>query len=203
MRHVIAVLAIALVVGGLASCGATRPSKYYELQVPAAHPQAGGSNAYPVALVVGRLTAPHLYRDDRIVYRTGPEQLGTYEYHRWAEPPTEMLEAILLRRLRESGRYRSVQLLRSNARGDFIIRGRLHNFEEVSGSPLVARVALEIELDEVKTGTTVWSQFYSHDEPVNGKDVSAVVEALNRNVQQGLAQITDGIEQYFASHPPK
>ncbi len=203
MRHVIAVLVIAPLVGGLAGCGATRPSKYYELQVPASSPQEGGSNTYPVALLVGRLTAPHLYRDDRIVYRTGPEQLGTYEYHRWAEPPTEMLEAILLRRLRESGRYRTVQLLRSNARGDFIIRGRLHNFEEVSGSPLAARVALEIELDELKTGTTVWSQFYSHDEPVNGKDVSAVVQALNRNVQQGLAQITDGIEQYFASHPPK
>ena len=202
MRHVIAVLVIAPLVGGLAGCGATRPSKYYELQVSAAPPRAGGSNAYPVALLVGRLTAPHLYRDDRIVYRTGPEQLGTYEYHRWAEPPTEMLEAILLRRLRESGRYRTVQLLRSNARGDFVIRGRLHNFEEISGSPLVARVALEIELYELKTGTTVWSQFYSHDEPVNGKDVSAVVQALNRNVQQGLAQITDGIEQYFASHPP-
>jgi ABC-type uncharacterized transport system auxiliary subunit len=105
--------------------------------------------------------------------------------------------------LRESGRYRSVQLLRSSARGDYILRGRLFNFEEVSGSPLAARLALEIELYDVKSSTTVWSQFYSRDEPVSGKDVSAVVHALNQNVQQGLAQITAGIEQYFAGHPTK
>ncbi len=181
MRRVITVIGVALGVAGLVSCGgAARPSKYYHLALPAMPPQAGAANAYPVALLVGRLTAPHLYRDDRIVYRNGAQELGTYEYHRWAEPPTEMLEGILLRILRDSGRYQTVQLLRSNARGDFIVRGRLHNFEEISGEPMLARVALEIELYDIKTGTTVWSQFYSHDEPVNAKQVPAVVEALNR-----------------------
>ncbi len=204
MRHVIGIGAIAVLVAGLTACGgASRPSKYYQLQVPAASPPAAGSDPYPVALLVGRFTAPHLYRDARIVYRTGSEQLGTYQYHRWAEPPTEMLEAILMRLLREAGRYRTVQLLRSNARGDYIVRGRLHNFEELAGRAPAARVTLEIELYDVKSGTTVWSQFYSHDEPVNGKDVPAVVQALDRNVQRGLAQITAGIEQYFAAHPPK
>ncbi len=203
MRRVICVLAVTLGVVGLAGCGgAARPSKYYQLALPALPLPAAGADAYPVALLVGRLTAPHLYRDDRIVYRTGAEQLGTYEYHRWAEPPTEMLEAMLLRMLRQSRRYHTVQLLRSSSRGDFILRGRLDNFEEVSGEQILARVALEIELFEVKSGTTVWSQFYSHDEPVKSKEVPAVVEALNRNVQQGLAQITAGIDQYFASHPP-
>jgi ABC-type uncharacterized transport system auxiliary subunit len=204
MHQRIAVFAVALATGGLAACGgAARPSKYYALEVPATPSHSGAANPYPVALLVGRLTAPHLYRDDRIVYRTGPEQLGTYEYHRWAEPPTEMVEAALLRMLRESGRYRTVQTLRSNAQGDYILRGRLHNFEEVSGAQLTARVAMEIELYEIKTGTTVWSQFYSHDEPVNGKEVPAVVEGLDRNVQRGLEQITAGVAQYFASHPPK
>ena len=204
MRRVNRVVTVALGVVGLAGCGgAARPSKYYQLALPAMPSAATGADAYPVALLVGRLTAPHLYRDDRIVYRAGAEQLGTYEYHRWAEPPTEMLEVILLRMLRQSGRYQTVQLLRSNTRGDFILRGHLQSFEEISGEPIRARVALEIELFEVKSGTTVWSQFYSHDEPVNGKDVSAVVEGLDRNVQQGMAQITAGIDHYFASHPPK
>ncbi|MFY9584382.1 MAG: ABC-type transport auxiliary lipoprotein family protein [Candidatus Acidiferrales bacterium] len=204
MRRVNCVVAVALGVVGLAGCGgAARPSNYYQLAVPASPPPATGTEVYPVALLMGRLTAPHLYRDDRIVYRTGGEQMGTYEYHRWAEPPTEMLEAILLRMLRQSGRYQTVQLLRSNSRGDFIIRGRLHNFDEIAGKPILARVALEIELFEIKSGTTVWSQFYSHDEPVKSKEVPAVVEALDRNVRQGMAQITAGIDQYFASHAPK
>ncbi len=203
MCRVIAVLALTLVAGALAGCGGTRPSKYYQLEVPQVPSAAGARDPYPVALLVGRVTAPHLYRDDRIVYRTGPEQLGTYQYHRWAEPPTEMLEAILLRMLRNSGRYRTVQSLRSNARGDYIVRGRLQNLEEISAGSLAARVAFEIELYEIKTGTTVWSQFYSHDEPVNGKGVAEVVAALDRNVQHGLELITAGLDQYFATHSPK
>jgi ABC-type uncharacterized transport system auxiliary subunit len=200
MRRTLAVIGIPLVLAVMAGCGATRPSKYYTLEVPDTPSAAGHS--YPVSLLVGRFAAPHLFRDDRLVYRSRSAEMGTYEYHRWAEPPTEMLEAMLVRLLRASGQYRSVELLRSNARGDYIVRGRLSALEEVDdGSPL-ARVALEIELYSPKTGTTVWSRLYRHDEPVNGKSVPAVVEALNRNVQSGLAEIVAGLNQYFAEHPP-
>ncbi len=183
------------------ACGAARPNNYYMLELPSSRPAATGT--LPVSLLVGRMAAPHIFRDDRIVYRSGSTQMGTYEYHRWSEPPTEMLEAMLIRLLRDSGRYQSVQSQRSNARGDFILRGRLFHLEEVSGPPLLARVAFEIELYDVKNGTTVWSQYYSHDEPVSAKEVPAVVEALTRNVQAGLQQVIAGLDQYFASHPPK
>ena len=200
-RTALIIPTLALVIWGLAGCGGARPSKYYTLQVPAG--SAAPLNTYPVDLLVGRITAPHLYRDDRIVYRTGSTQMGTYEYHRWAEPPTEMLEAMLVRLLRSSGKYRSVQHLRSNARGNFILRGRLHNFEEVAGGGLAGRVVMEIELYNQETGATAWSHFYSRDEPVNGNDVPAVVEALNRNVQRGLELLAAGLDDYFAKHPPK
>jgi ABC-type uncharacterized transport system auxiliary subunit len=203
MRQAIAGLAVALAVVTLAGCGAARPSKYYKLEVAAAPPVASSNDAYPVGLLVGRLTAPHLFREDRIVYRTGPGQMGTYDNHRWAEPPTEMIEVALLHMLRASGRYRTVQLLQSNARGDYIVRGRLQDLEELAGKSLGARVTLVVELYEIKSGTTVWSEPYSHDEPVNGKTVADVVDALTRNVQHGLEQAVGGINQYFATHPQK
>ncbi len=201
MLRKIAIALLAVAAAGLAGCGAARPSKYYQLDVPAAPP--AGTTAYPVALLVGRITAPHLFRDDRLVYRTGPGQLGTYEYHRWAEPPTDMLEAMLVRMLRGSGRYGTVQLLRSNARGDYIVRGRLHEMDELSGTPLTARVTFEVELYEIKSGTTVWSRAYSHDERVAGKDVPAVVAALNRNVQRGMSEVVASLDAYFAAHPQR
>ena len=200
MRHSLMSLTLPLALL-LSACGASRPNKYYAIELPSSRPASSGT--LPVSLLVGHIAAPHVFRDDRIVYRTGSTELGTYEYHRWVEPPTEMLEAMLIRLLRDSGRYQSVQMQRSNARGDFILRGRLTDLEEVSGPPVMARVALEIELYDVKDGATVWSQYYSYDEPVQGKQVSAVVEALTRNVHAGLQQITAGLDQYFASHPPK
>jgi ABC-type uncharacterized transport system auxiliary subunit len=92
--------------------------------------------------------------------------------------------------------------MRSNARGDYLLQGRLYDFKEVSGSQLVARVAVEYELQETKSGTTAWSHYYAHDEPVSGKDVSAVVAGLDRNVQGIVAQVKAALEQYFAEHPP-
>ena len=189
----------------LSSCGAARPNKYYTLDIPAAAPASG--SAYNVSLLVGRITTPQLYRDDRIVYRTGASQLGTYEYHRWAEPPAAMLEAMLLHMVRSSGKFSSVQELASNTQGDYILRGRLHNFEEVSQPSLGARVVLELELYDRAGGNVVWSHFYSHDEPVtaSGKnvEVTAVVEALNRNVRRGLDEALASLDSWFAKNPKR
>jgi len=159
------------------------------------------SDPYPVNLLLGPLMASHLYREDRIVYSSGSESMGTYEYHRWAEPPTEMIEEVLLRELRASGRYRGVNFLRSGARGDYVISGRLYDFKEVSGSPLLARVTFELAMRDNRTSSTVWNHSYSHDEPVSGKDVSAVVAALNRSVQRGVNEFRSSLNQYFSAHP--
>ena len=186
----------------IAGCGAARPSKYYQLTMPAEMTAATNANPLPVTLQLGLLTGSHLYREDHIVYSSAGQSMGTYEYQRWAEPPTEMIQDVLFRQLRASGRYRSVTMLRSYARGDFVLRGRLYDFKEVEANPAVARVALEYELRDAKTGVTVWSQFYSHDEPVGGKDVGSVVAALDRNIQGIIGQVRGGLDQYFTTHPP-
>ena len=186
----------------LGGCGATRPSKYYQLTIPgdAADGQAG---PVPATLLVGSLFASHLYREDRIVYSGSGEQMGTYEYQRWAEPPTEMIEEVLLRELRSSGRYRAVYTHRSSMNGDFLVRGRLYDFKEVSGNGEVARLTVDFEMRDLKNNTPVWTHYYQHDEPVNGKDVPAVVAALDKNVQACVKEVLAGLDQYFASHPAK
>src|SRR5437660_12088671 len=137
------ITSIALLIGLLSGCGATRPSKYYQLTVPADAPAVERADAVPVSLLLGGLMTSHLYREDRIVYGNGPEQLGTYEYQRWADPPTEMIQEVLLRELRATGHYRAVHVRRSNMPGDFAIRGRLYDFKEVDGSATSTRVTLE------------------------------------------------------------
>src|SRR6266704_1741038 len=149
------VLAIVLVAGLLSGCGATRPSKYYQLTVPTDPPAVEKVDAVPVSLLLGGLMTSHLYREDRIVYGNGSEQLGTYEYQRWAEPPAEMIQEILLRELRASGRYRAVHYRRSNMQGDFALRGHLYDFKEVTGPQMSARVTLDLEMRDLKSGATM------------------------------------------------
>jgi ABC-type uncharacterized transport system auxiliary subunit len=199
-RHTLILLICAFVVTG---CGATRPAKYYQLTLPTdngADPPPG--EVYPATILMGPILSSHLYREDHIVYSSNDENMGTYEYQRWTEPPTEMIQDVLFRALRSSGRYRSVYAQRSSIRGDYLLHGHLYDFKEVTGASMSARLALELELRDTKTGNTVWNHLYNHDEPVSGKSVSAVVAALNRNVQRATNEFTASLAQYFSAHPP-
>lgn len=198
--------ALALCLAGIftASCGASRPVKYYVLDPGETHPAPAAASArYPITLLVARLGSSHLYRDDRLVYGSGPVELGTYEYHRWAEPPIEMVQDALIDALRSTGDYRSVAAIASNLRGEYILRGRLDSLDEVDKPEITARVSIELELFDPRAGATVWTGTYSHDEPVKGKTVPDVVEAMDRNLRSGVQQLAANLGQYFAEHPPQ
>jgi ABC-type uncharacterized transport system auxiliary subunit len=195
--------ALMLWLGMLNGCGAARPNKFYQLTASEDGTSGAAPAPYPVTLVLGPITSSDLYRGDQIVYTSNGQAMGLYQYHRWAEPPPEMIHDVLLRELRLSGRYQQVYSLRSDVRGDYRLRGRLYDFREVDGDRLAARVAFEFELQNSETGMIVWKRYYSHDEPVDGKDVTAVVVAMNRDVLSGLDEIRGGLEQYFSTRARK
>ena len=185
----------------VAGCGAARPINYYVLDVGPA-PASTAPAQFPITLLVARVTSPDLYRDDRLVYSYGEVRLGTYEYERWAGPPVAIVRDMLIASLRRSGQYRSVTPIGSNLRGDYVIHGRLYALDEVDKPELAARFSLEIDLYDVKSGTMLWNDSYTHDEPVNGKRVADVVVAMDRNVRAGLQQLTTNLGAYFANHGP-
>jgi ABC-type uncharacterized transport system auxiliary subunit len=194
-----------LIAGTLAGCGAARPVKYYVIDAGFA-PATPPSNALPIVLLVSRVSSSSLYRDDRLVYGSGPVQLGTYEYERWATSPAEMMQNLLVTSLRSTGNYRSVSKIASNVRGDYLVRGNLSALSEVDAPALAARFSFQLELFDPKTGVTVWSDSYSHDEPVVSSakkpKVTDVILAMDQNVRAGLTQLSASLGQYFANHPP-
>lgn len=198
MKNTFLLFALTLSLGVLAGCGAARPNKFYQITVPPDTGQGSHPAPFPVTLLVGPIKSSQLYREDHIVYTSEAQAMGTYQYHRWAEPPTEMIRDVLSRELRLSGRYRNVYSLGSDVRGDYLLRGQLYDFREIEGNSVVVRVTLEFELRDTRTGTTVWTRYFSHDEPVNGKDISGVVAAMDRDVQGGLHELANGLDQYFS-----
>jgi ABC-type uncharacterized transport system auxiliary subunit len=185
-----------------AACGAPRPVKYYVIDMPSTS-AVSAATPIPITLLVARVTASHLYHDDRLVYGSGPVQLGTYEYDRWAESPADMVQRLLISTLRSTGQYAAVARVSSNVRGDYVLRGQLNEMYGVDQPALVARFSLQLELYDPQGRATIWNQTYTHDEPVQGKTVPAIVEAMDRNVAAGMQQLSSGLSQYFAAHPPQ
>ncbi len=193
---------VALFASLAAGCTTARAPRYYYLSSPSVSAQAG-TTPFPVTILVGRVNAPRVLRDDRIIYGMTAVELGIDDYHRWAETPPEMLEQMLVTRLRNSGQYKAVQRLSSSARGDYVLRGHLFALNEMdSASGIKARFSFQLELFDPKTGTVVWSERYLHDEPVEKKSVTSVVEALQKNVTAGLDQLAGSLAQYFALKQP-
>jgi ABC-type uncharacterized transport system auxiliary subunit len=185
----------------LSACGGGRPIHYYTVELPPT-PEPSTS-VYPITLLIGRIGSPEIMEDEAIVYRSGPNSIGTYDYHHWVEPPVRMLKVVLFRRLRASGKYQSVADLGSAAQGDYVLQGRLYDFEEVdTGGSIAALVSMEFELLDRRTRKTVWTHFYSRTVPVQGKQISDVVAALDHNLSQGLDEIADGLNTYFSANLP-
>src|SRR5215472_8980810 len=105
MRRLITCVVGLLAAVGLSGCGTGRPIKYYTLELPPAPKPSG--NPYPLTLLIGRITAPEILQDGPIAYRSGPNEIGVYNYHHWMEPPVRMARLALIQQLRASGRYGS------------------------------------------------------------------------------------------------
>jgi ABC-type uncharacterized transport system auxiliary subunit len=190
---------ISLLALGLSGCGSSKRITYYTVQMPLAPTRT--TSAFPVSLLVGSIGGPPIYRDSQIAYRVGTNEIGVYQYSRWIDPPVEMVKVKLLRILKQSGDYQSVAGLGSATNGQYIVRGRLYNFDEVDGASISSQVSMEFELYDRKSGKVVWQHFYSQSEPAQSKEISAVVTALDTNLDRGLQEVAAGLNQYFSANP--
>jgi ABC-type uncharacterized transport system auxiliary subunit len=126
-----------------AGCVATRPAHYYTLGPGA--PAATQSKPGGFILLVGNIATPEALQDGRIRYRTGSNEAGAYEYHRWTERPGSMVRNALIRALRDSGKYQRVLESGSSVNGDYLLRGKLEEFDEVDGASIRPKISLHVE----------------------------------------------------------
>src|SRR6266852_3572699 len=196
MRSVISICMV--MAGGLmgASCAvATRPVHYYTIEP--ASPPSDQVKSDGLILLVGSIATPEALQDGRIRYRTGSNEAGAYEYHRWTERPGSMVRNSLLRALRASGKYQRVPESTSSASGDYLVRGKLYEFGEVDNASILTRISLQVELVDKKTNRSVWDRLVEREEPVGGKRVADVVQSLDRNLQHVVRETAEQIDKFL------
>jgi len=108
-----------------------------------------------------------------------------------------MISESLVRTLSASGKYRSVIEASSSATGDYILRGRLYEFDEVDGETIQTSISLRVDLVDMKIRQAVWGDLVQHEEPVRGKTIQDVVASLDRNLQAVVKETAEGIGHFL------
>ncbi len=175
----------------LSSCAPTHHIQYYAINLP----PAGEAVVNPsgLTLVVGRIELAPALQDGRIRYRSGKTEVGGYENHRWSESPSVALRDGLIRLLRASGKYQSVSQAGASAGGDYLVRGKLHEFSEIDDPTMHTLVSLSLEIYDRKRSRIVWQREFNREEPVSGHSVSDVADSLDAGTQNLLGEAVAGI----------
>jgi ABC-type uncharacterized transport system auxiliary subunit len=178
----------------LTNCGArVRYPSYYTLNLPAA-PDPPAAEKPRGALAIREFRAPVYLRQGAIVYKTSPEQIGFYAYHRWATDPRDFVTNAITERLRSSGVFARVQPYNGSRDADYVLSGRLEKLEELDyqGSVKV-QVAISAEMSSIATGAIVWSNAVSEIGDVSKRDVPAVVSEMNRTMQRAIERLVTSL----------
>jgi uncharacterized lipoprotein YmbA len=194
----------------LVGCGSVRvpATKYYKLDMPAAQAPVGPSTR--AALRIEPFRAAAWLRQDRIVYRPSPVEVGYYEYHQWAEPPSASITKALAEQLTKRRVFQSVDISDAGEKTNYILRGTVDRLQEVDYMGDVrVQVSISAELEDAARQQVIWTSAASSEFSVAKSDVQAVVTAMSHASQQSIARLMTDMAKFLqvnrlaAGDPPR
>jgi cholesterol transport system auxiliary component len=144
------------------------------------------------AMEVDRFRATGVLQDRAIVFveRDRPNVLRQYDYQRWADPPTRMLQMATVDYLREArvaGQVVATGLLIDPT---YTLTGEIKKLEHVVGNSSSVVIELEFGLLEHTDGSLVWVKSYATSRKVKDDTVAAATRAISEAVEEILTRLS-------------
>ena len=186
----------------LGGCGGkVRYPSYYVLNVPPPAPQPAPPKYVAGSAAVRGFSAPRFLRAGPIVYRQSPEQLGFYNYDRWAVDPRSTVTSAFLAALQSRGIFQSVYLFDGRNASDYLITGTLDHLEEVDqGKQVFINVAISAQLSDVKAGSIIWSDTSSETANLENRAVPGLVAGMSHAADQAITQLVSSMQTRLLQH---
>lgn len=170
-------------------CGSVRYPASYVLSVPTPL-EASAEQGDLGPLAVRPFTCTDYVCDGRIVYRPSPEQVGFYEYHRWAADPREMVTRFMVNAVDAHRVFTHVGPDLGGSRQAYVLSGHIEELEEVDrGGDVQAVCTMSARLVDGRTGSVIWSARTSSSVPVTERDVAGVVRSLSKAVHETIERL--------------
>ena len=189
--------ALALMLATLAAltgcAGKIRYPSYYTLNLPPA-PDPPAQKNVRASIAVREFQSPAYLRQGPIIYRRTPEEIGFYEYHRWATDPRLQVTDAVVDHLQASGHFSAVLMYDGRSNADYVFRGRLEKLEEVDYEGGVnVEVAMSAQITRVGSGVTVWSNTVCESGTVSQRNVPGVVSQINKSMDLAISKLLSDV----------
>jgi ABC-type uncharacterized transport system auxiliary subunit len=169
--------------------GKIKNPAYYRLNLVAPVDPPAKTDAR-ASIAVREFQAPTYLREGSIVYLTSAEEIGFYQYHRWAVDPRQTITQAIVEHLRASGNFKLVKIYDGRNDVDYVLSGLLEKLNEVDyeGSVKV-EVALSAEVTDIRNGNTIWSNSVAEKGKVEGRNVSSVVAQMSHLTERSIEEL--------------
>ena len=201
MKKQLKALALMLAtMAALTGCaGKIKYPSYYTLNLPPA-PDPAPEKDVRSSIAVREFQSPGYLRQGPIVYRRTPEEIGFYEYHRWAADPRVQVTNAVVDHLTAGGQFAAVSKYDGRSNADYVFSGRLEKLEEVDyGGGVKVEVAISAQITRVASGATVWSNTVSESAAVPQRNVPGVVSQMNKRMDIAIANLLSSIPSTMAN----
>jgi ABC-type uncharacterized transport system auxiliary subunit len=190
---------ILVLLPAVAGCGKVKYPAYYTLNLPTAPDPPAQEKQTSIA--VREFQSPGYLRQGPIVYRSTPEEIGFYEYHRWAADPRKIVTSAVIEDLRANGQFSMVSSYDGRPDIEYVFNGKLEKLEEVDYEGGVrVEVALSAQITRLSTGATVWSNNVFEAGKVSHRNVPGVVAQMNQTMELAINKLLSTIPAPLASN---
>ncbi len=193
---------LTVVLPGVLLLGACAPVRYprsYVLSFPQPAPQTRSAKDQLGTVLVREFQCPEYLRQGRIVYRPSPEEVGFYEYHRWAVDPRQAVTQFMVETLRAQSLFAHVAAYERGKEAAYVLSGRIERLEEVDrGSDVSVECATSAELVDAHTGVLMWNDRASEALPIVTRSMTGVVDGLSKAARMTVDHLVQSLEKQLS-----
>ncbi len=179
----------------LAGCGSVRYPSSYLLNLPSRGHQVARPQTVLGTVAVREFRCPDYLCEGRIAYRPSPEEVGFYEYHRWAISPRQTITQSMADVLQAESIFKSVSVYERGIEAAYVLTGNIERLQEMDeGGDVRAVCTISTQLVDARTRLLVWSHTASETVRVEQRDVAGVVSSLSAAARTAVDRLVASLK---------
>jgi ABC-type uncharacterized transport system auxiliary subunit len=134
------------------------------------------------------------------VYRSSPEEVEFYEFHRWAMNPRDMITQSIADRIHSRALFNNVAFKGTGIEPAYVLKGNIERLEEMDqGRDVRVVCTISAQLLDTQTKSIIWTHTESQTIAVRDRTVAGIVSSLSTAAGMAVDNLVKSLGETFPS----